>query len=145
MTNATGSKLLGDPIDRIDGPLKVTGAAPYPSDVTCPGLVHAALVQSTIAAGTISRISTEAAEAVPDVLTVITHQNAPTLAARHHGVRKAAGESGPGVVADLRCGQGGHRCGQHGRDQTPVLRTRENRGGQAGRYQPAGKSRRVEA
>jgi CO/xanthine dehydrogenase Mo-binding subunit len=34
MTNAIGSKLLGAPVDRVDGPLKVTGAAPYPSDVT---------------------------------------------------------------------------------------------------------------
>jgi xanthine dehydrogenase YagR molybdenum-binding subunit len=59
MTNAPESKLLGDPVDRVDGPLKVTGAAPYPSDVTFPGLVHAALAQSTIAAGTISRISTK--------------------------------------------------------------------------------------
>ncbi|MEV4627294.1 hypothetical protein AB0J90_13480 [Micromonospora sp. NPDC049523] len=43
------SNLLGDPIDRVDGPLKVTGAAAYPSDITYPGLVHAALAQSTIA------------------------------------------------------------------------------------------------
>jgi hypothetical protein len=34
VTAITGSKLLGDPVDRIDGPLKVTGAAPYPPDVT---------------------------------------------------------------------------------------------------------------
>jgi CO/xanthine dehydrogenase Mo-binding subunit len=80
MTNATESKLLGDPVDRVDGPLKVTGAAPYPSDVTFPGLVHAALVQSTIAAGTISRISTEETEAAPGVLAVLTYQNAPALA-----------------------------------------------------------------
>ena len=58
----------------------MTGAAPYPSDVTFPGLVHAVLVQSTIAAGTISRISTEAAQAAPGVLAVITHENAPALA-----------------------------------------------------------------
>jgi CO/xanthine dehydrogenase Mo-binding subunit len=80
MTNATESKLLGDPVDRVDGPLKVTGAAPYPSDVTFPGLVHAALVQSTIAAGTISRISTEETEAAPGVLAVLTYQNVPALA-----------------------------------------------------------------
>jgi CO/xanthine dehydrogenase Mo-binding subunit len=80
MTNASESKLLGDPVDRVDGPLKVTGAAPYPSDVTFPGLVHAALVQSTIAAGTISRISTEETEAAPGVLAVLTYQNAPALA-----------------------------------------------------------------
>src|SRR5580693_8820416 len=80
MTNATESKLLGDPVDRVDGPLKVTGAAPYPSDVTLSGLVHAALVQSTIAAGTISRTSTEAAQTAPGVLAVVTHENAPALA-----------------------------------------------------------------
>ena len=72
--------VLGDSVDRVDGPLKVTGAAPYPSDVTFPGLVHAVLVQSTIAAGTISRISTEAAQTAPGVLAVITHENAPALA-----------------------------------------------------------------
>jgi CO/xanthine dehydrogenase Mo-binding subunit len=54
MTTVTDSKLLGDSVDRVDGALKVTGTAPYPSDVAIPGLVHAALVQSTIAAGTIS-------------------------------------------------------------------------------------------
>jgi xanthine dehydrogenase YagR molybdenum-binding subunit len=58
----------------------VTGAAPYPSDVTYSGLVHAALVQSTIAAGTISRIDAGDAEAAPGVLAVITYENAPALA-----------------------------------------------------------------
>jgi xanthine dehydrogenase YagR molybdenum-binding subunit len=80
MTVVTGNKLLGDPVDRVDGPDKVTGAAPYPSDVTYPGLVHAALVQSTIAAGTIRKIDAGAAEAAPGVLAVITHENAPALA-----------------------------------------------------------------
>ena len=72
--------VLGDPVDRIDGPLKVTGAAPYPSDVTFPGLVHAAVVQSTIAAGAIGRIDARVAEAAPGVLAVITHENVPALA-----------------------------------------------------------------
>ena len=62
MTVVTRNKLLGDPVDRVDGPRKVTGAAPYPSDVTYPGLVHAALVQSTIAAGTIRRMDARDAE-----------------------------------------------------------------------------------
>jgi xanthine dehydrogenase YagR molybdenum-binding subunit len=74
-------QLLGDPLDRVDGPLKVTGAAPYPSDVTLPGLAHAALVQSTIAAGRIARIDTRNAEAIEGVLAVISHRNAPALAA----------------------------------------------------------------
>jgi len=81
MTVIAGSKLLGDPVDRVDGPLKVTGAAPYPSDFTFPDLAHAVLVQSTIAAGTISRIDAGAAHAAPGVLAVITHENAPALVA----------------------------------------------------------------
>src|SRR5258708_7708270 len=80
MTVLIEKRLLGDPVDRVDGPPKVTGAAPYPSDVTLPDLVHAVLVQSTIAAGTIRRIDAGAAEAAPGVLAVITHENAPVLA-----------------------------------------------------------------
>jgi xanthine dehydrogenase YagR molybdenum-binding subunit len=79
MTNAVDSTILGAPVDRVDGPVKVTGAAPYPSDVTLPGLVHAALVHATIAVGTITRIDTARAEAAPGVLAVITHENAPAL------------------------------------------------------------------
>ncbi|MFI6763404.1 xanthine dehydrogenase family protein molybdopterin-binding subunit [Micromonospora sp. NPDC050417] len=80
MTAVIGRDILGDPVDRVDGPVKVTGAAPYPSDVTYPGLVHAALVQSTIGAGTISRIDTVAAGAARGVLTVLTYENVPALA-----------------------------------------------------------------
>jgi CO/xanthine dehydrogenase Mo-binding subunit len=75
-----GPNLVGDPVDRVDGRLKVTGAAPYPSDFTFPGLMHAALVQSSIASGTITRMDTAAAEAAPGVLLVLTHENAPELA-----------------------------------------------------------------
>src|SRR4051812_44903409 len=81
MTTATRENIIGDRIDRVDGPLKVTGSAPYPSDITFPDLAHAVLVQSTIAAGTISGIDAAEAEAAPGVLAVITHENAPALAA----------------------------------------------------------------
>jgi CO/xanthine dehydrogenase Mo-binding subunit len=80
MTVVTERELLGDPVDRVDGPLKVTGAAPYPSDVAFPDMVHAVLAQSAIGAGTISRIDTADARDSPGVLTVITHENAPALA-----------------------------------------------------------------
>jgi CO/xanthine dehydrogenase Mo-binding subunit len=81
MTTATRQKIIGAPVDRVDGPLKVTGAAPYPSDFTFPDLAHAVLVPSTIAAGTISGIHVAKAEAAPGVLAVITHENAPALVA----------------------------------------------------------------
>ena len=65
MTTTERSTIAGPGVDRVDGPLKVTGAAPYPSDLSFDGLAHAVLVQSTIAAGTIRRIDTADAEAAP--------------------------------------------------------------------------------
>lgn len=79
MTTGEREKIIGAPVDRIDGLRKVTGTAPYPSDFTFPELTHAVLVQSTIAAGTITCINAAKAEAAPGVLAVITHQNAPAL------------------------------------------------------------------
>ena len=76
----TDTAIVGAPVDRVDGPAKVTGAARYPSDVCYPDLAHAALVQSAIAAGTISGIDAGQALAAPGVLAVITHQNCPPLA-----------------------------------------------------------------
>ncbi len=69
----------GTGVDRVDGRLKVTGAAHYPSDFRLPDMAHAALVRSTIAAGTIARLDAARAAAMPGVLAVITHQNADRL------------------------------------------------------------------
>ena len=38
MTTAESNTIAGAGVDRVDGPLKVTGAAPYPSDFDFPGL-----------------------------------------------------------------------------------------------------------
>ena len=73
--------LVGPAVDRVDGPLKVTGEARYPSDLSPRGVAHARLVRSTIAAGRVERIDASAAEGV---LAVITHANAPKL---HRGKR----------------------------------------------------------
>ena len=78
-TTVAAAPLLGPGVDRVDGRLKVTGAAHYPSDVSWPDMAHAALVRSTIAAGTIARLDTARAAAAPGVLAVITHQNAGRL------------------------------------------------------------------
>ncbi|HWG63013.1 MAG TPA: molybdopterin cofactor-binding domain-containing protein, partial [Streptosporangiaceae bacterium] len=116
MTAATREKIIGAPVDRIDGPLKVTGAAPYPSDFTFPGLTHAVLVQSTIAAGRISHIDGAVAEATRGVLAVITHENAPALA------EAPAGPLGPPAPFPLR----DNRILHHGQDVAVVVaRTRE--------------------
>ena len=74
------TEVVGTARDRVDGRLKVTGAATYPIDVTLPGLAHAVLVQSAVTSGRIRHVDVDAAERAPGVLAVITHVNAPKLA-----------------------------------------------------------------
>src|SRR5262245_43978560 len=78
-TTAAPPALMGPGVDRVDGRLKVTGAARDPSDFSLPEMAYAALVRSTIAAGTIARLDTVCAAAAPGVLAVITHENAGRL------------------------------------------------------------------
>lgn len=69
----------GRPIDRVDGPLKVTGAARYAADAPVDRPLFAVIVQSTIACGRIVDIDESAARAVDGVVEVLTHRNAPKL------------------------------------------------------------------
>ncbi|GHO70316.1 hypothetical protein KSC_092080 [Ktedonobacter sp. SOSP1-52] len=75
----TSSPSVGQPVDRVDGLLKVTGQARYPAEFPFERMAHAVIVQSTIARGSIKTIETVAAEAAPGVLAVLTHLNAPRL------------------------------------------------------------------
>jgi xanthine dehydrogenase YagR molybdenum-binding subunit len=70
---------MGRPEPRLDGPLKVTGAAQYAADFPADGMAHACLVTSTIARGRITAIDTEKASALPGVLHIMTHENRPAL------------------------------------------------------------------
>ncbi|MDR6805269.1 xanthine dehydrogenase YagR molybdenum-binding subunit [Dyadobacter sp. BE34] len=66
-------------LSRVDGAVKVTGKATYSAEYAIPGLLHAVLVTSTIAKGSITAIDSHEAEAVPGVLAVISHVNAMTI------------------------------------------------------------------
>jgi xanthine dehydrogenase YagR molybdenum-binding subunit len=70
---------LGQPIDRIDGRLKVTGRAPYTYEHPVPNAVPGVLLTSSIAKGRIIDMDTSKAERAPGVLLVLTHKNAPRL------------------------------------------------------------------
>ncbi|WP_434622871.1 xanthine dehydrogenase family protein molybdopterin-binding subunit [Azospirillum sp. B2RO_4] len=72
---------LGQPVSRIDGPLKVQGKAQFAAEFPYEGLCHAALAFSTIARGRITALDTAAAEAAPGVVLVMTHRNAPRMKA----------------------------------------------------------------
>ncbi len=71
--------VVGQPISRVDGRLKVTGAARYTADIALASAVHAAIVHSTIANGRTLSIDTTNAERAPGVLTVLTHCNMPRM------------------------------------------------------------------
>lgn len=70
---------IGAPVDRVDGGVKTTGAARFAAEHSYPGLTHAALVHATVARGRITALHTAAASAVPGVVAVLTHLNAPPL------------------------------------------------------------------
>jgi CO/xanthine dehydrogenase Mo-binding subunit len=99
MTTTAIPRIVGAEVDRVDGPLKARGAAPYPSDVAYPNTAHAALVRSTIAAGRIRRIDTRAAKAARGIVDVITHENAPKL---EHGPASLLGPPQPPPLQDDR-------------------------------------------
>ena len=71
--------LIGQPVSRTDGYLKVTGGARYAAEFAPVGVACAAIVESTIPAGRIVSMDTAAAERAPGVLLVLTHQNADKL------------------------------------------------------------------
>ncbi|WTX10571.1 hypothetical protein OIE52_05585 [Streptomyces canus] len=56
---------VGAPLSRVDGRLEVTGRARYAADHDVDGVVHAVLVESTIARGHITGIDTRATETLP--------------------------------------------------------------------------------
>jgi xanthine dehydrogenase YagR molybdenum-binding subunit len=70
---------VGQPISRVDGRLKTTGGARYTADIPLGGMVHAAIVYSTIASGRTVSIDSQAAEKAPGVLAVLTHSNMPRM------------------------------------------------------------------
>ena len=69
--------LIGAPLDRVDGRLKVTGGARYSAEFRVAGLAYAVMVTSTVAKGRIASIDTRDALRPRGVLAVLTHHNAP--------------------------------------------------------------------
>ena len=68
---------IGPARSRVDGRLKVTGAAKYAVEFEIPKCAYGWTVESNIAKGKITAIDTKAAQAVPGVLAVLTHLNMP--------------------------------------------------------------------
>jgi xanthine dehydrogenase YagR molybdenum-binding subunit len=85
---------IGKPLERVDGHAKVTGAARYAAEHDQPNQAYAFIVSSTIGLGRIVSIEDAGAAALPGIVAILTHQNAPRLPYREHrtGVDPGIGE-----------------------------------------------------
>ncbi|MFL5387100.1 MAG: molybdopterin cofactor-binding domain-containing protein, partial [Myxococcales bacterium] len=87
-------KVVGKPTDRIDGPRKTTGTAPYAyerHDVVA-NQAYGYILGSAIPKGTIRAIDVSKAKAAPGVVAVVTWQNAGKLGkAKTHSSSMLAG------------------------------------------------------
>jgi len=75
-----GTRAVGATYSRLEGREKVTGAAKYAFEHDVEGAVYASPVAATIAVGEVRGVDVEAALAMPGVLAVLWHDNAPRLA-----------------------------------------------------------------
>ncbi|MFC5827189.1 molybdopterin cofactor-binding domain-containing protein [Nonomuraea insulae] len=79
--------MIGQALNRVDGPLKVTGRATYAYEHWEGGQpLYGFIVGATIGKGRITRIDTESAERAPGVHMVMTHLNAPAQGARDESI-----------------------------------------------------------
>ena len=73
------TSIIGAAVRRVDGPLKVTGAAPYALDHRLENMAHGYPVWSTVGNAHIASIDTAAADGMPGVLAILHHGNTEPL------------------------------------------------------------------
>ncbi len=116
--------LVGKPLDRVDGPLKVTGRAPYAYESRAlKDPAYGYIVTSTIAAGTIKAIDADAARRAPGAILVMTHENVPEQGEKKEQVwpqlqgREITFYGQPVAIRRRRDLRAGARGGDAGQDQ----------------------------
>ena len=87
---------IGRKTPRIDGPLKVSGAAMYASDFHFPGMLYAVPVEATIASGRVTKLDTAAAEKMPGVRAIFHRENIGKI------LRSVQGQGFEGIVDERR-------------------------------------------
>src|SRR5687768_7515885 len=71
LLDAAAKPVVGLPLSRIDGPLKVSGEARYAAEHFPSGVVYGVMVQAPFGAGRVTRLDADAARAMPGVLAII--------------------------------------------------------------------------
>ena len=72
-------KVVGRPLDRVEGPDKVSGKTLYTADVRLPGLLWGKCLRSPYPHARIARINTDKAKRVPGVRAVLTGRDLPPV------------------------------------------------------------------
>jgi xanthine dehydrogenase YagR molybdenum-binding subunit len=90
-------KVIGKPTDRVDGPLKTTGTAPYAYERhdVAPDAAYGWVVGAGIAKGRIASMDLAAARAAPGVIAIVTARNAGKLGKGNFNTAKLLG--GPDI------------------------------------------------
>ena len=87
---------IGQPLDRVDGPRKVTGRARYSAEITLPHLAHAVVVGALVPSGRVRAIDLSEAERADGVLAVLTHHDLPRIASQPTLFPSLFGHAAPG-------------------------------------------------
>ncbi len=88
--------IIGQPVNRVDGPLKVSGRATYAAEHWDAGQpLYGFIVGATIGKGRITAIDTAQAERSPGVRMVMTHRNAPAQGKADPSIRSAYSRAFP--------------------------------------------------
>ncbi len=78
MVESTQADVIGQPLDRVDGALKVTGRATYAFEYATQGsAAYGVIVSASIGKGRIRAVDARDARGAPGVLLVLTKDNAP--------------------------------------------------------------------
>jgi xanthine dehydrogenase YagR molybdenum-binding subunit len=86
-------KVIGKPTDRIDGPYKTTGTAPYAHEqhAAAPNAAYGYVVGAAIAKGRIASINLDRAKGAPGVIAIVTADNAGKLGKGNFNTAKLLG------------------------------------------------------
>nr|WP_261862997.1 hypothetical protein [Psychrobacter sp. JCM 18900] len=87
--STTASKLVGKPINRVDGSLKVSGQAPYSAEIHLDNKAYGVLVGATIAKGQVQNIDSSSLDGIPNIIKVVTDPKHFLRNSQQGGLKKA--------------------------------------------------------
>jgi xanthine dehydrogenase YagR molybdenum-binding subunit len=73
------NEIVGKPIDRVDGRLKVTGTATYSAEYYPKNMAYGVIVESAVTKGRVKNIDTSIAGKLPGVINIMTCKNSMNL------------------------------------------------------------------